>query len=139
MRNNRKPAWEGPRRSLPLDGIVWVADRVGNRIQQFRIDGTFIKEAFVARKTKNSEGTANGFSVSKDPQMTWVYIADGSNKKIHILNRVTLEEGGFFGGYGGQMPGSFNHVHGTAVDSKGNLYTGEAAAGARIQRWLLKK
>jgi DNA-binding beta-propeller fold protein YncE len=125
--------------SITPDGIVWVADRVGNRIQQFRLDGTFIKEVFVARQTTSPEGTVYGFSFSKDPQMTYVYIADGSNKKVHILSRTTLREVGFVGGYGGQQPGSFNHLHGTAVDSQGNLYTGEAAAGARIQRWLLKK
>jgi DNA-binding beta-propeller fold protein YncE len=125
--------------SITPDGVVWVADRVGNRIQQFHIDGTFIKEAFVARATRNAEGTVYGFSFSKDPQMTYVYVADGSNKKVHILDRLTLKEVGFVGGYGGQMPGSFNHLHGTAVDSLGNLYTGEAAAGARIQRWVLKQ
>jgi DNA-binding beta-propeller fold protein YncE len=124
--------------SITPDGIVWVADRVGNRLQQFRIDGTYLKEAFVARKTTHNTGTVYGFSFSR-PQATWVYIADGSNKKVHILNRETLQTVGFFGGLGGQMPGAVNHLHGTSVDSQGNVYTGEAAAGARVQRWLQQK
>lgn len=125
--------------SITPDGIVWVADRVGNRIQQFRIDGTYIREAFVARKTTNNTGTVYGFSFSPEPQRSWVYVADGSNKKVHILDYKTLATVGFFGGLGGQMPGAFNHLHGTSVDSRGNVYTMEAAAGARVQRWLIKK
>ena len=123
--------------AITPDGVVWVADRVGNRIQQFRIDGTFIREAFVARSTKNGEGTVYGFGFSADGR--WVYVPDGSNKKVHILDRQTLQEVGFVGGYGGQGAGQFNHLHGVAVDSRGDIYTGEAAAGARIQKWTLKR
>jgi hypothetical protein len=123
--------------SITPDGVVWVADRVGNRIQQFRLDGTYIQEAFVARGTTNDTGTVYGFSFS--PDLRWVYVADGSNKKVHILNRETLQEVGSFGGSGGQLNGSFNHLHGTAVDSRGDVYTGEAAAGARIQKWVRQR
>ncbi len=121
------------------DGVVWIADRVGNRIQQFKIDGTFIREAFVSRKSTNGTGTVYGFAFSNDKDMKYVYIADGGNKKVHILERATLQEVGSFGGCGGQMPGCFNHVHVTAADTAGNVYTGEAASGARIQRWDLVK
>jgi hypothetical protein len=119
------------------DGVVWIADRIGNRIQQFTIDGKFIREAFVDRKSSGATGTVYDFSFS--PDMKLVYVADGGDKRIHILDRVTLEEIGYIGGEGGQMPGAFNHVHVTGIDSSGNLYTGEAAAGAREQRWNLVK
>jgi hypothetical protein len=33
------------------DGLVYVCDRSNDRIQVFRKDGTFVKEAFVAKKT----------------------------------------------------------------------------------------
>ena len=125
--------------SITPDGVVWVADRVGNRIQQFKVDGTFIREVFVSRKSTNGTGTVYGFSFSRDPAMKYVYIADGGNKTVHILDRVSLQEVGSFGGCGGQMPGCFTPVHVSATDTAGNVYTGEAAAGARIQRWDVAK
>ncbi len=125
--------------TITPDGTVWVADRVGNRIQRFKIDGTYIDEHFVARESTFPTGTVYNFSFSRDPDMKYVYIGDGGNKKVHILDRKTMKEVGFIGGCGGQMIGCLNHVHLGVTDMKGNVYTGEAAAGARIQRWNLVK
>jgi DNA-binding beta-propeller fold protein YncE len=123
--------------AITPDGVVWIADRVGNRIQQFKIDGTYIREAFVSRNTKLMAGTTYHFSFS--PDLKYVYIPDGSNKQIHVLDRQSLKEVGTIGNCGGQMPGCFNHLHVAAVDSAGNVYSGEAASGARIQRWNIAK
>jgi len=98
---------------------------------------TYIREAFVSRKTKLLAGTTYHFSFS--PDLKYVYIPDGSNKQVHILERESLKEVGAIGGCGGQMPGCFNHLHVAAVDSVGNVYTGEAAAGARIERWNISQ
>jgi hypothetical protein len=125
--------------AITPDGIVWIADRVGNRIQRFRIDGTYIDEAFVSRPSRTGTGTVYSFAFSNDPDMRFVYVADGGNKKVHILDRRTLKEVGSIGGCGGQMPGCFNHLHVAATDSEGTVYTGEAAQGARIQRWVAGK
>jgi hypothetical protein len=35
-------------------------------------------------------------------------------------------------------PGDFQGLHHLAIDSKGNLYTGEVAPGARAQRFVFK-
>ena len=124
--------------AITPDGVVWIADRVGNRIQQFKIDGTYIREAFVNRKASAPTGTVYDFSFSPDNK--WVYVPDGASKEVHILDRNTLKEVGTLGNHcGGQMPGCFNHVHVSGVDSAGNVYTGEAAAGARLQKWRLVK
>jgi DNA-binding beta-propeller fold protein YncE len=123
--------------AITPDGVVWIADRIGNRIQQFKVDGTFIREGFIDRKTSVNTGTVYSFTFSRDPGAKYVYMADGGNKRIHIAERETLKEVGYVGGEGGQMPGAFNHVHVAMTDSAGNLYTGEAAAGAREQKWLL--
>ena len=124
--------------AITPDGVVWIADRRGNRIQQFKIDGTFIREAFVNRKSTAIAGTVYGFSFS--PDLKYVYIADGSNKVVHILDRQSLKEVGTIGNHcGGQMLGCFNHLHIAATDSAGNIYTGEAAVGARIERWNVVK
>jgi hypothetical protein len=38
-------------------------------------------------------------------------------------------------GHGGRAPGQFHWVHVMALDSKGNLYTGEVDTGKRIQKF----
>jgi hypothetical protein len=119
---------------ISTDGLVYVGDRRNNRIQIFRIDGTFVKEGYVERKTIAEEGTTFGFAFSPDKLQQFLYVPDGSNKKVQILNRDTLELLGFFGGHGGRGAGQFFHVHSIAADSKGNIYLGESF-GQRITRW----
>ena len=43
--------------AISNDGIVYVGDRVNNRIQSFRLDGTFVKEVFIERQTTARFGT----------------------------------------------------------------------------------
>ncbi len=120
------------------DGLVYVGDRVNNRIQVFKLDGTFVKEGYIERKTSASEGTAFGLAFSPDKQQQLFYVPDGSNKKVQIVNRDTLEIIGFFGGHGGHGVGEFYHIHSIATDSKGNIYLGEVNAGRRALRWNYK-
>jgi len=125
--------------AITPDGMVWVGDRMGNRIQRFKIDGTFVDEHFVSRRSRHSSGTVYSFAFSNDAEMKYVYIADGGNKRVHILDRKTLAPVGYVGGCGGQMPGCFNHLHVAHTDKDGNIYTGEAASGARVQKFRLIK
>jgi hypothetical protein len=74
---------------------------------------------------------------SKDPQQTYIYLADGRNMKVHILRRDTLEELTAFGD-GGRQPGQFFGVHSIATDSKGNVYTTETYEGKRLQKFVHK-
>jgi DNA-binding beta-propeller fold protein YncE len=119
------------------DDLVYVGDRVNNRIQVFRPDGTFVKEGYIERKTSTPEGTAFDIAFSPDKQQQFLYVPDGSNKKVQILNRDTLEVVGFFGGHGGHGVGQFFHIHSIATDSKGNIYLGESF-GMRALRWNYK-
>ena len=73
--------------------------------------------------------------MSKDPQQKYLYVADGSNMKVHILQRDTLEELTSFGD-GGRQPGEFYAVHSIATDSKGNIFTTETYRGQRVQKFL---
>jgi DNA-binding beta-propeller fold protein YncE len=118
------------------DGLVYVCDRTNDRIQVFRKDGTFVKEAFV-QKTTLASGSVWDIAFSKDPQQTYVYLADGSDEKVFILRRETLEVLSSFGD-GGRWPGTFFGVHSIATDSKGNIYTTETYEGKRVQRFLYK-
>jgi DNA-binding beta-propeller fold protein YncE len=121
---------------LSNDGLVYVCDRPNNRIQVFRKDGTFVKEAFYAKNSKG-DGAPFDLAFSKDPAQTYLYMADGNNMKVRILRRDTLEELTSFGD-GGRQPGQFYAVHSIATDSKGNLYTTETYEGKRIQKFVYK-
>jgi DNA-binding beta-propeller fold protein YncE len=118
------------------DGFVYVCDRVNDRIQVFRKDGTFVKEAFIDPNTYRS-GSVWDMTFSRDPQQTYIYAANGVDEKINILLRSTLEVLTSFGD-GGRGPGQFFGVHNLATDSKGNLYATETYTGARVQRFLFK-
>jgi hypothetical protein len=113
-----------------------VCDRANDRLQVFKTDGTFVKEAFFAKKTLG-DGSVWDVAFSKDPAQTFLYVADGLNEKIRVLRRDTLEELTTFGD-GGRQPGQFFGVHSIATDSKGNLYTTETYEGKRLQKFVYK-
>jgi len=118
------------------DGFVYVCDRVNDRVQVFRKDGTFVKEAFFDRQTLRS-GSVWDMTFSRDPQQTYIYMANGVDEKINIVLRSTLEVLTSFGD-GGRQPGQFFGVHNLDTDSRGNLYATETYTGARVQRFRYK-
>ena len=117
---------------LSNDNQLYVCDRVNDRIQVFKPDGTFIKEVFINKETLGS-GSAWDIAFSKDPQQKYIYLADGENDRVHILDRQSLEVLTTFG-EGGRQPGEFYGVHSIATDSKGNIYTTETYRGQRVQQ-----
>src|SRR5205823_12754943 len=122
--------------NVSKDGFVYVCDRVHDRVQVFRKDGTFVKEAVFEKDTLRS-GSVWDMTFSRDPQQKYVYMANGVNEKIYILLRSSLEVLTSFGD-GGRQPGQFYGVHNLDTDSKGNLYATETYNGARVQRFLFK-
>lgn len=119
------------------DGLVYVCDRSNNRIQVFKKDGEFIFEEFIA---KNTEGLGSTWDMdfSHDPQQKFIYVADGTNQCIWILERENLKTVRNFGRIG-RYAGQFIWVHSIAVDSKGNIYTGEVYTGKRAQKFIFKE
>ena len=118
------------------DGLIYVCDRANDRVQVFRPDGTFVKEAFFARNTLGS-GSAWDIAFSRDPDQRFIFLADGQNNRVRIIMRETLEEVTAFGD-GGRQPGQFYGVHSIATDSKGNVYTTETWEGKRLQKFVYK-
>lgn len=116
------------------DGLVYVCDRPNDRIQVFRTDGSFVKEVRIAPRTLG-DGSVWDIAFSRDPEQTYLYLADGKNEKIYILDRQSLEILTSFGD-GGRQPGQFFGVHSIATDSRGNLYTTETYEGKRIQKFV---
>jgi hypothetical protein len=121
---------------LSNDMLLYVCDRPNDRIQVFRPDGTFVKEVFVATNTLG-DGSVWDIAFSKDPQQKYLYLADGKNEKIYIIQRDTMEMLTSFGD-GGRQPGQFFGVHSIAVDSAGNIYTTETYEGKRLQKFVYK-
>jgi DNA-binding beta-propeller fold protein YncE len=122
--------------ALANDGLLYVCDRTNDRIQVFKTDGTYVKETFIAKETLG-DGSTFDVALSRDPQQKYLYVADGSNMKVHVLLRDTLEVLTTFGD-GGRQPGAFYAVHSIATDSKGNLYTTETYRGQRVQKFVFR-
>ena len=118
------------------DGFVYVCDRVNDRVQQFERDGTFIREVMIAPETLGA-GSVWDITFSRDPDQTYIYLADGVNEKVYIIQRETLEVLTSFGD-GGRYPGQFFGVHSIATDSAGNIYTTETYEGKRLQKFVYK-
>jgi DNA-binding beta-propeller fold protein YncE len=140
----RTPPFEGPAPRqfnnvhgilISNDDLVYVADRHNNRIQVFKPDGTFVKEAFVAREVRTPTGTVKDLAFSPDSRQQFLYVACG-DEHIRILNRDTLQILGSFGRLG-HYPGQFYHLHVMTIDSQGNIYAGENT-GKRVQKFLFK-
>ena len=121
---------------MSVDRLLYVCDRVGDRLQVFTPEGKFVKEAFFAKNTKNA-GSVWDIAFSKDPQQKYIFMADGVNEKVKVVDRQTLQELTTFGD-GGRQPGQFYGVHSIAIDSKGNLYTTETYEGKRLQKFVYK-
>ncbi|HLX46242.1 MAG TPA: hypothetical protein VKR43_22505 [Bryobacteraceae bacterium] len=121
---------------LSKDNLLYVCDRVNDRIQVFKPDGTYVKEMFYQKETLGS-GSAWDVAFSRDPQQKYIYLADGENDRVHIIDRQSLELLTSFG-EGGRQPGEFYGVHSIATDSKGNIYTTETYRGQRVQKFAFK-
>jgi len=121
---------------MSVDRFIYVCDRVGDRLQVFTPDGKFVKEGFFQTGTKGS-GAVWDIAFSKDPQQKYIFMADGMNDLVRVVDRQSLKELTTFGD-GGRMPGQFYGVHSIAIDSKGNLYTTETWEGKRLQKFVYK-
>jgi DNA-binding beta-propeller fold protein YncE len=118
------------------DGLVYVCDRPNDRIQVFQKDGKFVKEVRIAPRTLG-DGSVWDIAFSKDPQQKYLYLADGKNEKIYVIDRQSLEILTQFGD-GGRQPGQWFAVHSIATDSRGNIFTTETYEGKRLQKFVYK-
>src|SRR5712671_4347182 len=118
---------------ISKDGLVYVCDRTNDRYQIFRKDGTFVSEHFFERNTRLN-GSVYEIAFSPDKEQNFIYMVDGSNGEVRIVERATNETLGRFGRVGRQA-GEFTAVHNVAVDLEGNIYTAEVADGMRVQKF----
>lgn len=130
------------------DGLLYACDRGNNRVQVFDIDEVgaqcsnpnaeegicgFVREFHVAPESY-ANGTAVSATLSTDDTQSCLYVGDLANGTFYIINRENLEELDRIGRSGRQV-GEFHWIHALAVDSDGNVYTGEVDTGQRVQKF----
>jgi hypothetical protein len=127
------------------DFMVYVCDRQNDRIQVFTKMGNFVRVIPVIPGTGATQGPGNtpplgvigsawDLDFSRDPGQSIMFEADGGNEQVLLMNRFV---GTILDAFGqpGRQAGQFTYLHTVAVDSKGNLYTGETINGRRIQKF----
>jgi hypothetical protein len=120
------------------DGVVYVADRINNRMQMFTTAGKFIRQVRVTNEGSTVVPVPAGFAFSPDRKQQFLYVVDSGPMRVVIFDRATMTQIGVIG-MRGKEPGNFDIVHHMAADSKGNLYTAEIVNNRRAQRFVLLK
>ena len=135
---------------ISADGLVYVCERGMNRIQVFTKQGEYVSEIHVAPNTPSRGpicggpghatlpmcGTTFSLAFSHDEKQQYVLVADGTNHRVWIHDRLTGEHVGQFGSPG-RNAGQLYWIDGIATDSVGNVYTGEVLTGKRVQKFVL--
>ena len=119
------------------DGVVYLADRINNRIQMFTTAGKYIKQVRVTNEGSTVVPVPAGFAFSPDRKQQFLYVVDSGPMRVVIYDRATMTQIGAIG-MRSAKPGDFDIVHHMAADSKGNLYTAEIVTNRRAQRFVLK-
>ncbi len=126
---------------VSTDGLVYVGDRGGRRVQVFTVDGKYVSQVFIGRECHAPDcgngTTAAGIAFSPDPEQRFLYVANRSQAQVMVFNRKTLEFLDSFGQWG-SAPGQFGTLHHLSVDSKGNLYTAEVTPLKPVNRRIQK-
>lgn len=139
--------------AISNEGLVYVCDREGDRVQVFDKLGNHLRNIWVAPETTpeldgncpheqiilcfTNSGTVWGFGFSADPEQRYIYVADGRNERVHIIDRASGETLGHFGRPGHEA-GNFSYAHAMAVDSTGAIYIAESGDGRRVQRFVMR-
>jgi hypothetical protein len=133
---------------IAKDRTIYIGERGQNRISTYTTDGKWLKDFYVAPQTPargdgcgglaNTKmppcGTTYKLAISRDAQQKFLYVADGTNNKVWILDRQGGHTLGSFGG-NGRYAGQLHWVNAIAIDSRGNIYTGEVEQAKRIQKF----
>jgi DNA-binding beta-propeller fold protein YncE len=123
------------------DGLVYVSDRGGKRVQVFTLDGEYVSQVFIGREciapACGNGTTAASTAFSPDPEQRFLYVGNRSQARVMVLDRATLEILDSFGEWG-SAPGQFGTLHHMSVDSRGNLYVTEVTPLEPVNRRVQK-
>jgi DNA-binding beta-propeller fold protein YncE len=130
--------------TIATDGLVYVCNREGSRIQVYDKMGKFLKNIDVPWKPytaprdgapKESGGSAVALAFSRDTNQRLMYVINQNESQVEVMDRLTGKVLSTFGRVG-HYPGEFDQPHGIAVDSKGNVYIAENR-GKRVQKFVI--
>jgi len=146
--------------AIANDGLVYVCDRRGDRVQVFDKMGSFKKNILVPYETQSplrvnygertqppgpgylprAWGTAGWVCFSPDQTQKFMFVLNEENEQVDILDHASGKILSTFGRPGHQA-GEFSHGHTMAMDSKGNVYIAEVGvgneAGHRVQKFKI--
>jgi DNA-binding beta-propeller fold protein YncE len=136
--------------SIGNDGLIYVCDPRSDRLQVFDKTGTFQRNIAIPYEKRSqyqprpghvprAAGTAQWLSFSADKSQKYIFVVNEDNERVEILDRASGKVISNFGRAGHQV-GELTYSHTLAVDSKGNIYIGEAGgeeAGNRVQKFKI--
>ena len=132
------------------DDYVWVTDRENNRIQIFSAEGSYVRQ--LTHFVQPSEVFIDADDIVYVPEisgrmsimsMDGQLLARWGGEKSFLLEYVSKVQGDFIS-YRDivnqvlKAPGKFVAAHTCCVDSKGDLYVGEATTGQRLVKYIRK-
>jgi DNA-binding beta-propeller fold protein YncE len=117
------------------DGVVYLADRINNRVQMFTREGEYLRQVRLTNEDSTVVSVPAGFAFSPDPDQQFLYVVDSGPMRIVIFDRNSMTQIGVVGERGSNA-GEFDIVHHMAVDSQGNLYTAEIVNQRRAQKFV---
>ncbi|MGH8444393.1 MAG: hypothetical protein ACREVL_03950 [Solimonas sp.] len=117
---------------IAKDGLVYVCDRLNNRLQVFHKDGSFVAEYVYEPQTRGS-GSVGNVSLWPDARQTFMVMNDPGNFETVILRRADGKVLSRFGHYG-TWAGEYHRNHQMEFDLKGNIYTSE---DNRVQKFKI--
>jgi hypothetical protein len=135
---------------IDKDGLVYIGERGQDRISIYTKQGKWVKDYYVAPNTPSQRaqdcgglaqtkmppcGTTYKMVFSKDPEQKYMYVADGTNNVVWILDHATGKTLGSFG-RNGKYAGQFHWINAIGTDKQGNIYTGEVEQAKRIQKFV---
>lgn len=136
--------------SISNDGLIYVCDPRSDRIQVFDKMGSFQKNISVPYQKRSqyqpgpghvprAAGTAQWLAFSPDRAQKFLFVVNEDDEQVEVIDRAGGSVLSHFGRAGHQV-GELTYAHTLAVDSKGNIYVGEAGgeeAGNRVQKFKI--
>lgn len=120
------------------DGLVYVCDRQGDRVQVFDKMGTFQRNIWVRTGDPHLPdhiGTVEWVAFSPDQAQRFMYVGNDRNEVIHIFDHASGQLLSSFGRAGHQV--GEGHPHIIAVDSKGNIFVAGTDPDRKLQKFKI--
>ena len=121
--------------------LAVACSQAQERAPQFQVDASWPKAlpnqwilGQVAGIATRGTGSVYDLVFSPEREQRFIYMIDGMNGEVRIVDRASKRILSRFGRPGRQA-GEFTALHNIAVDRQGNIYTAEVNTGQRVQKF----